>query len=154
LISSQQAFEDRSALDASSVRTRAKILTDRAEATYNQRFNRLSLQLRGSVTGYTYGDTEYQGIVTSNQDRDYTQYEEAARATWQFKPTFSPFVEVAVNQRDYAEAAQSDNINRSSTGERYRFGVSFGNTGAILRGEISLGYGVQTPDNPRTRRGV
>ena len=56
---------------------------------------------------------------------------------------------MAVNQRDYAEAAQSDNINRSSTGQRYRFGVSFGNTGTILRGEISLGYGVQTPDNPR-----
>ena len=62
----------------------------------------------------------------ANQDRDYTQYEEAARATWQFKPTYSPFVEVAVNQRDYV-----------------------GNTGTILRGEISLGYGVQTPDNPR-----
>ena len=65
LISSQQAFEDRSALDASSVGTRAKILTDRAEAAYNQRFNRLALQFRGSVTDYTYGDTEYQGIVTS-----------------------------------------------------------------------------------------
>ena len=101
-------------MDASSVGTRAKILTDRAEAAYNQRFNRLSLQFRGSVTDYTYGDTEYAGVVTNNQDRDYTQYQEAARATWEFKPTFSPFVEVAVNHRDYAEAAQSDGINRSS----------------------------------------
>lgn len=149
LVSRSQAFEDRSALDASSVGTRAKVLTDRAEAAYNQRFNRLSLQFRGSVTDYAYGDTEDAGVVTDNQDRDYTQYEEAARATWEFKPTFSPFVEVAVNQRDYAEAAQSDFINRSSTGQRYRFGVSFGNTGATLRGEVSLGYGIQTPDSPR-----
>jgi hypothetical protein len=54
-----------------------------------------------------------------------------------------------VNQRDYGEVAQTDFINRSSTGQRYRFGVSFGNTGAILRGEISLGYGVQTPDSAK-----
>jgi len=149
LLSRTQAFEDRSALDASSVGTRAKILTDRAEASYNQRFNRLSMQFRGSVTDYAYGNTEDAGVVTNNQDRDYTQYQEAARATWEFKPTFSPFVEVAVNHRDYAEAAQSDGINRTSNGQRYRFGVSFGNTGQILRGEVSLGYGIQTPENAR-----
>ena len=146
LLSRTQAFEDRSALDASSVGTRAKILTDRAEASYNQRFNRLSMQFRGSVTDYAYGNTEDAGVVTNNQDRDYTQYEEAARATWEFKPTFSPFVEVAVNHRDYAEAAQSDGINRTSNGQRYRFGVSFGNTGrnSARRSQPRLRY-----PNPR-----
>jgi hypothetical protein len=68
---------------------------------------------------------------------------------WELKPSLSPFVEVAVNHRDYAEAALSDGINRTSNGQRYRFGVSFGNDGEIVRGEISLGYGIQTPDNPR-----
>jgi hypothetical protein len=149
LISSQQTLEDRSALDASSVGTRATVLTDRAEVAYNQRFNRLSLQFRGSVADYSYGDTEDAGVVTNNQDRDYTAYDETARTTWELKPTLSPFVEVAVNQREYGEAAQSDLINRSSTGQRYRFGVSFGNTGEVLRGEVSLGYGVQTYDDAR-----
>lgn len=149
LISRQQSFEDRSALDASSVGTRAKIIEDQAEAAYNQRFNRLSLQFRGSVNDYTYGPTEDNGIVSSNSDRDYTQYEEASRVMWELKPSLSPFVEVAVNHRDYAEAAQSDGINRTSNGQRYRVGVSFGNNGEVLRGEISLGYGIQTPENSR-----
>jgi hypothetical protein len=149
LLQTQQYFEDRSALNASSVGTRAKVNTNRAEAAYNQRFNRLSLQFRGSVSDYAYGSTELGGVVSSNSDRDYTQYEEASRATWELKPSLSPFVEVAVNHRDYGQAAQSDLINRTSDGQRYRFGVSFGDTGQILRGEVSLGYGVQTPENAR-----
>lgn len=149
LISRQQSFEDRSALDASSVGTRPKIIEDQAEAAYNQRFNRLSLQFRGSISDYTYGSTEDNGVVTSNRDRDYTQYEEAARAMWELKPELSPFFEVAVNHRDYSEAAQSDGINRTSNGQRYRFGISFGNDGEIVRGEISLGYGIQTPTDSR-----
>jgi len=151
LISRQQSFEDRSALDASSVGTRAKIIEDRAEAAYNQRFNRLSLQFRGSVNDYTYGPTVYDDVVTNNNDRDYTQYEEASRVMWELKPSLSPFVEVAVNHRDYAEAAQSDGINRTSNGQRYRVGISFGNNGEIIRGEISLGYGIQTPEDSRLR---
>ncbi|HVZ03382.1 outer membrane beta-barrel protein [Hyphomicrobium sp.] len=149
LISRQQSFEDRSALDASSVGTRAKIVEDQAEAAYNQRFNRLSLQFRGSINDYTYGSTEDNGIVSSNRDRDYTQYEEASRVMWELKPSLSPFVEVAFNHRDYSEAAQSDGINRTSNGQRYRVGVSFGNDGEILRGEVSLGYGIQTPEDSR-----
>lgn len=149
LISRQQSFEDRSALDASSVGTRPKIIEDRAETAYNQRFNRLSLQFRGSINDYSYGPTEDAGVDTSNRDRDYTQYEEAARATWELKPELSPFVEVAVNHRDYSEAAQSDGINRTSNGQRYRFGISFGNDGEMVRGEISLGYGIQSPTDSR-----
>lgn len=149
LISREQSFEDRSALDASSVGTRAKIIEDQAEAAYNQRFNRLSLQFRGSVADYAYGSTEDDDVVTNNEDRDYTEYEEASRVMWELKPSLSPFVEVAVNHRDYSEAAQSDGINRTSNGQRYRAGVSFGNNGEIVRGEISLGYGIQTPDDPR-----
>ncbi|MGO4683033.1 outer membrane beta-barrel protein [Hyphomicrobium sp. 2TAF46] len=149
LVSRQQYLEDRSALDASSVGTRSVIDTDRAELAYNQRFNRLSLQLRGSIQDYTYGSTEDAGVVTSNRDRDYTVYEETLRTSWEFKPSFSPYVEFAYNHRDYAIAAQSDSINRTSNGQRYRVGVSFGNAGEILRGDISLGYGIQTPEDSR-----
>lgn len=149
LISRQQYLEDRSALDASSFGTRSVIDTDRAELAYNQRFNRLSYQLRGSVQDYTYSSTEDTGVVTSNRDRDYTIYEETIRTSWEFKPSFSPYFEFAYNHRDYGEAAQGDLINRTSNGQRYRFGVSFGNTGEILRGDISLGYGIQTPEDSR-----
>ncbi len=147
LLSHELPQESRSALDARSAGTRANQIVDRAEAAFNHRFNRLSLQLRGSANDYSFGRVENLGLKTSNADRDYTAYEETVRAAWEFKPTLSVFTEVAVNQRDYGLAAATDNINRSSDGERYRTGLSFGNTGKILRGEISLGYGVQRPDD-------
>lgn len=151
LLSRERTQESRSALDARSVGTRANQTVDRAEAALNHRFNRLSLQLRGSASDYTFGDVENLSLKTSNADRDYTAYEETIRAAWEFKPTLSVFTEVAVNQRNYGLPAATDNINRSSDGERYRAGLSFGNTGRILRGEVSLGYGVQDPDDPRLR---
>ncbi len=149
LISREQALESRSALDASTAGSRINQITERAEGALNHRFNRLSLQFRGSVTDFGFGETENVGVTTSNADRDYTATEETVRATWEFKPTFSVFTEVAVNQRNFDTAAASDGLNRSSDGERYRAGVLFGNTGQILRGEVSLGYGVQTPDDKR-----
>ena len=149
LISREQTQESRSALDASSVGTRANLLTDRAEATLNHKFNRLGLQFRGSVSDFAFGETQNLGVVTSNASRDYKAYEEAVRATWELKPTLLPFAEVAINQRAYDGVAASDLISRTSQGQRYRLGVSFGNTSQILRGEVSLGYGVQNPNDGR-----
>lgn len=151
LVSRGLTQESRSALDASAIGTRADVLTERAEATFNHRFNRLSVQFRGSVTDYSYGDTEAFGVVTNNDDRDNTVYEETVRLTWELKPSLMPFAEVAVNQRSYDLAAVTDLINRSSDGQRYRAGLSFGNSGEILRGEVSLGYGIQSPDDSRLR---
>ena len=149
LLSRDHSLESRSALDASTVGSRSSVDIDRAEATLNHRFNRLALQFRGSVSDFSYGNSQNLGLVASNSDRDYQQTEEAARATWEFKPTLSAFTEVGANQRNHDTAATTDLINRSSSGERYKVGVSFGNTGQILRGELSLGYGVQTPDDSR-----
>lgn len=151
LLSRELSQESRSALDARSAGTRANQIVERAEAAFNHRFNRLSLQLRGSANDYSFGQVENLGLKTSNADRDYTAYEQTVRAAWEFKPTLSVFTEAAVNQRNYGLAAATDNINRSSDGQRYRAGLSFGTTGKILRGEISLGYGVQNPDDPRLK---
>jgi hypothetical protein len=149
LVNQEYAQESRSALDALSIGPRTNVTTDRAEATLNHRFNRLSLQFRGSVVDYSYEDAEFNGIPIVNSDRNYTQTEETVRAAWEFKPTLSVYTEVAVNQRGYDEVATSDGISRSSDGERYRVGLAFGNTGKVLRGEASLGYGVQRPEDSR-----
>ena len=112
----------------------------------NQKFNRLTVELRGSVTEYAFGDNTTAGIVTSNTFRDYTAFEQAVRASWEFKPTLSAFTEVVTNQRDY-RLTDLTGIDRSSTGERYRVGLSFGQTGEILRGEVSGGWGIQRPSS-------
>lgn len=148
-IARELAQEARSAIDANASGERADVTVDRAGATLNHRFNRHSLQLRGTVGDYRYSDVAVGGAIDNNDDRNYTSYEEAVRASWEFKPTLTGFVEVAVNQRRYDTAAQSDGILRNSNGERYRAGLAFGNSGKILRGEIALGYGIQTPEDDR-----
>ncbi|MFN0218645.1 MAG: outer membrane beta-barrel protein [Hyphomicrobium sp.] len=152
ILSQDSRLESRSSIGASAIGSRSKVETSRAEAATNHRFNRLSLRMRGSISDCAYGDTKILGVTISNSDRDYRQTEQAARATWEFKPTLSAFAEVAINQRDYDQVAASDLINRSSNGGRYRLGLAFGNTSEVLRGEVSIGYGVQTPEDDQLHR--
>jgi hypothetical protein len=153
LVSRDVAQDSRSSINApASAANRADITTDRVAAALNHRFNRLSIQLRGSLTEAKYGPSEAIGGGTiGNNDRDLRTTEEAVRATWEFKPTLFTFIETAINQRSYKTAALSDGILRDSNGERYRAGISFGNAGQRLRGEFSIGYGTQRPDDRRLR---
>ncbi|MGE0769597.1 MAG: outer membrane beta-barrel protein, partial [Hyphomicrobiaceae bacterium] len=129
---------------------RADVTTDRVTAALNQRFNRLSLQLRGAVADRDFGsESGSGGALLSNDDRDSRQLGAALRATWEFKPELSVFGEVGHDGRDFQVASQSDGIRRDSDGERYRAGVSFGNTGRIIRGEIAIGYLEQRFDDAR-----
>jgi hypothetical protein len=149
LVSRELTQESRSAIDAIAAGDRANITSDRLALTANHRFNRLSLQMRGSVTDYDYG-AQSAGVGTvSNDDRDYTVYDQAARLTWEFKPTLLGFTEVAINQRRYDAPNAADGIIRNSDGQRWRVGLGFGETGQILRGELAVGYGVQTPEDDR-----
>lgn len=136
--------ESRDAIDANQVGERADVTVDRGELALNHRFNRLSLQLRGSVSDATYSETN--GL--SNRDRDTLETRQAIRASWAFKPTLAVFAEEELNQRD-KRAAPADGIPRDSEGTRTRVGLDFGATGAVLRGTISVGYGHQSPDDRR-----
>lgn len=145
-VSRDVSQESRSVLEARNVGTRADVVTDTATLALNHRFNRLALQLRGSVTDRAYGDSTSAGATIANDTRDYTTYEQAVRASWEFKPTLAAFTEVAINQRDY-KGLDAGGLDRSSTGERFRAGLSFGNTGEFLRGEVGAGWGAQHPAN-------
>lgn len=144
IVGRDKSQEDRSAIDANQVGDRANVTVDRAEAALNHRFNRLSLQLRGAVSDATYSETN----GASNRDRDTLETTQAVRAAWEFKPTLSVFAEEELNQRE-KRALPADGISRDSKGSRTRVGLDFGATGAVLRGTISVGYGEQTPDDPR-----
>lgn len=138
------AQETRGSINAANAAgDRADVQTRRAGVTLNHRFNRLSLQLRGTVTDQDYsGTTGDTGAFVSNDERDARTREFAVRAQWEFKPTFAVFGETAYNWRDY-NAAPTDGISRESQGERVRVGVGFGNSSKRLRGEISIGQGHQ-----------
>ncbi len=147
LVAHEFAQEGRSAINASSIGTRPNIEVTRLRGAFNQRFNRLSVQLRGNIIDTSYSTNVVDGQVVSNADRNYTLYEQAVRPKWEFSPYLFAFTDISFHQRDYGLAAFSDHILRSSTGERYRFGLSFGDVGEIVRGNVSLGYGHQELDN-------
>ncbi len=126
--------------------SRADISTDEARLQLDHRFNRLALQIRGVAQQRLYDDTTAaDGSSQNNRDRNLRATEEAARLSWTFKPTLLAFAEAGINQRRFEAAALADGIKRDSDGERYRVGIGFGNTSEILRGEVSIGYGRQTP---------
>lgn len=152
LYAHQVTQESRSGIDANRMGERADITTDQLVAALNHRFNRLSVQLRGGVTETRYGETvSPMGGLVTNRERNVTETTETARASWEFKPTLSAFSEGTLVQREHQAPASSDRLWRNSDGERFRAGLSFGETGAYLRGEASLGWGRQRPDDVRLR---
>ena len=129
---------------------RGDVETDRAAVALNHRFNRLGLQLRGSVTDIDFAPVaEHRRRPSSATTSATTRSARrpsgpAGRST----ARVDVFAEVAVNDREFY-APPDDGILRSSTGERYRVGVAFGPRTQHYprRGECGLG-----PAAPRDGR--
>ncbi|KAB2850783.1 MAG: outer membrane beta-barrel protein [Hyphomicrobiaceae bacterium] len=123
---------------------RANIETRRAALEGNHRFNRLSLQIRGARTEYDYSNE------TGIDDRSYTQDEAGTRIGYEFVPGVRVFVDGSANRRKHETAALADGILRDSTGTRVRAGIALDIRGT-LKGEASLGWAQQKPDDARLR---
>lgn len=136
-------LEARGGVDATAgAADRANETTDTFALTFNRRFNRLSVQLRGVVTDFDADEAEsVTGGLISNDDEDYREVLGALRLAWEFKPTLSLFGEVIVGQREHDQVASSDGLSRSSDLRRYRAGVTVGNAQSIWDGEFAIGYG-------------
>ena len=94
LVSEERTQELRGALNSSvGASKRADIDMQRAALTFNHTFNRLSVQLRGSLVETEVGSTTdaLTGAIITNNARNNTFREAAARATWAFKPTLQAF---------------------------------------------------------------
>ncbi|MGE0848082.1 MAG: outer membrane beta-barrel protein [Hyphomicrobiaceae bacterium] len=122
---------------------RGNVETDRVALALNHRFNRLALQLRGSITDIDFAPVaDIVGGTIPNDERDVEQRDIAFRASWALNGTLDVFGEVGANDRRY-HAAPADGILRSSTGERYRTGLTFAPQSSTIRGEVSIGWGRQ-----------
>lgn len=125
--------------------TRGDVETDRVAVALNHRFNRLALQLRGSITDIEFAPVPaIGGGIITNADRDTTQRDVAFRTSWALNGTTDVFAEIGANERQFYAPAD-DGIVRSSTGERYRVGVVFSPQSNTIRGEVSVGWGQQVP---------
>jgi hypothetical protein len=111
-----------------------------ASTGVTQRFNRVSLGLRGSVDRTTYEDARLtSGAILDLGDRDRTQYEARLRAGYELKPGLVPFVEGIADTRVYDRDFDNAGFRRSSDAFGGRAGSTFEIT-RILTGEAAAGY--------------
>ena len=127
-----------------------------ASAGVTQRYNRLSLNLRGSVDRTTYANArDSLGGLILQSDRDVTQYGLRARAGYEMTPGITPFVEASVDTRVFDAKVDAGTFRRSSIGLGGRVGSTFELT-RLVTGEASVGYLQRNFDDPRLRelRGI
>jgi hypothetical protein len=125
-------------------------------AGVTQRFNRVSVNLRGSVDRTTYDNArDTLGGLIRQSDRDVTQLGGRLRLGYEVTPGVQPFVEVGADQRVFDERADQNGFRRGSTGATARVGSSFELT-RLLTGEASVGYQQRDFEDTRLKelRGV
>jgi len=124
------------------------VQTAGAGAGILHRFNRLELALRGTFDRIEWEDAKLaDGSIISNKDRDYDQYGVQTRASYELTPGVKPFVDVAVDTRDYDLAIDAGGVARSSDGIAVKGGTSFELT-RTLTGEAAIGYVTRTYKDP------
>jgi hypothetical protein len=116
-------------------------------------FNRLTLELEGSVADYNYEDlagTQFgiidptlPTIIPARDIRDYREDELTLRGTYELKPQMGVFVEGGISQEVYQQPVSVDGITRDSSGYELLSGMTFAVSGT-LTGEFSVGWGEQT----------
>jgi hypothetical protein len=122
-----------------------------ASAGVTQRFNRLSLNLRGSVDRTTYDDArDLLGGLIRQSARDVTQLGIRGRVGYELTPGVAPFVEVSTDTRVFDEKADPGGFRRGSVGSGARVGSTFELT-RLLTGEVSVGYQQRSYDDPRLK---
>ena len=119
---------------------------------FDQNFNRL--QVSG---GATVDRTDYQwskltdGTLTSNDDRNFTQYGGVGRVSYDLTPAVKPFVEAEADNRVHDERLDRNGYARDSTGGYVKAGSSF-EFSRILIGQISIGYAARDYVDTRLER--
>lgn len=122
-----------------------------ASVGVTQRYNRVSLGLRGSVDRTVYEDARLaSGGILDQSDRNRTQYEARLRTGYELKPGLTPFVEGIADRRDYDRRFDDSGFQRSSDGIGARVGTTFEIT-RVLTGEVAAGYMTRNYDDARLK---
>jgi hypothetical protein len=121
----------------------------RAGAELSHRFNRLTASVRGTINEFDFGDrgTVSLGSLTEDAVADYDEKEIAARLTYEVSPALSVFGEVSTNSREFDQQIDMAGFLRGSDGYTVTIGTNL-DLASSLRGSISIGRQVQSPDDP------
>lgn len=126
-------------LQATNATSRPLIMAYGASLGATQRFNRLSVSLRGQFDRSTFEDARLSdGRTLLQSDRNLNQYGLRLRTAYEISPALTPFVDVLADTRVYDSARDATGLRRDSTGTALTAGAAFA-LGPALTGEISGG---------------
>lgn len=116
----------------------------KAETTISKQFNRLGLELGGSVKSLAFEDVVTNaGDLVDQSFRDGTILTLSLKPFYDFSPGYRAYTRLEVNRRDYEG---SGTLNRDSEGHAARLGLEF-RISPVLFGSVEVGYLRQNYDN-------
>lgn len=103
-------------------------------------FNRLNVAVSGTVDHTSYQWSKLtDGTVSSNDDRDFTQYGGIGRVSYDLKPGLKPFIEVEGDTRVHDLPIDRFGYQRDSDGGYVKGGTTFELT-RLITGEAAVGW--------------
>ncbi len=118
-----------------------------SSAALDGTFGRKVFTLAGTLSRTLYENGTSAGTAVDQSYRDNTAFGGRLRLGYESPLGVTPFVEGEVSRRQYDETFDINGKERSSLATIGRAGVVF-DRGPVLTGEMALGYGVQTFDDP------
>jgi hypothetical protein len=116
-------------------------------AALDGRFGRTIFTAEGKAGRTLYENGTSAGAVVDQGDRNNTVFGGRLRLGYESPLGVTPFVEGEVSRRQYDRTIDNNGLKRSSLTAIGRAGIVF-DRGPVLTGEMALGYGVATLDDP------
>jgi hypothetical protein len=111
----------------------------------------IGLKINGSINHYSYFDVpaaSFDNPIIVETDRDRTEYEISAEASYELAPQYRAVLRASGNDRAYDQKFDTGHFQRSSTGYQVDAGVAV-NIASKVDGEFYIGYLQQDFDDPR-----
>ena len=116
-------------------------------AALDGRFGRTIFTAEGKAGRTLYENGTSAGAIVDQSDRNNTVFGGRLRLGYESPLGVTPFVEGEVSRRQYDQTVDNNGLKRSSLAVIGRAGLAV-DRGPVLTGEMALGYGVDTLDDP------
>jgi hypothetical protein len=118
-------------------------------AGVTQDIGNTQVSVKGAVDRIMFQDALLtDGMVVTNQDRNFTQVAGQTRVTYALTPEYKPFVTLSVDRRTHDQPTDLNGFARDSTGVAVEAGITFG-LADKLTGDAAVGYLVRSYADPR-----
>tara|TARA_R110002126_G_scaffold8097_12_gene38878 strand:- start:9078 stop:10289 length:1212 start_codon:yes stop_codon:yes gene_type:complete len=139
LIGYEKSVEDRGSVDDANGLTPTEYDVISLDAGFRNKWNRVSLDSRGTLRRRDFDDVATTAGVTNNDDRDRDEYKLDVRGEYEILPEYNAFAQVILTSIDYDSAVDDAGVNRDNEGYEIRGGARIDISG-LLFGDVFVGY--------------